>query len=78
MLGWLRTYLERRRRRALRAAKMAAESAEMAAMLHSTAPKRSRKKNWFGLVEDRSRRSAPAAADNPSANSTKYLIDFAT
>ena len=67
MLGWLRTYLERRRRRALRAAKMAAESAEMAAMLHPTAPKRSRKRKWFGLVDDRSRRSAPAAAGQPAA-----------
>ena len=62
MLGWLRTYLERRRRRAVRAAKMAAESAELVAMLHPGTPKRgSRKKKWFGLVSDNSRRSAPVA-----------------
>jgi tetratricopeptide (TPR) repeat protein len=67
MLGWLRTYLERRRRRAVRAAKMAAESAEMAAMLQSNAPRKSgrRKKKWFGMFGG-SRQGATPAASAPA------------
>ena len=67
MLGWLRTYLERGRRRSARAAKMAAESAEMAALLTANAPPRSgRKTKWFGLVKvSRSRNAAMALASPP-------------
>lgn len=47
MFGWLGAYLERRRRRKARAAKMAADSAQMAAMLQANAPRRSRRRRGF-------------------------------
>ena len=47
MFGWLGAYLERRRRRKARAAKMAADSAQMAAMLQSNASPRSRRRKGF-------------------------------
>ncbi len=47
MFGWLGAYLERRRRRKARAAKMAADSAQMAAVLQSNASPRSRRRKGF-------------------------------
>ncbi len=47
MFGWLGAYLERRRRRKARAAKMASDSAQMAAMLQANAPQRGRRRKGF-------------------------------
>ena len=47
MFGWVGAYLERRRRRKARAAKMAADSAQMAALLQAGASPRSRRRKGF-------------------------------
>jgi hypothetical protein len=73
MFGWLGAYLERRRRRKARAAKMASDSAQMAAMLQANAPQRGRRRKgfWAKLFGTGQRTSMPlpppAAPPRPGA-----------